>query len=156
MTPPLPPVSVLIPWRADGSERSAALAFVVERLAHSHPDWEVVLGVLPEGPWYKAEAVENGLERARGEVLVIHDADVWCDELGQAVTQVQQGTSWAIPYWHVHRLAQGATKSALATNEIRPGAPLEHPAYAGLSGGGITVLEKEAYLCTPLDPHFKG
>lgn len=100
--------------------------------------------------------MENGLKRAWSEVSVIHDADVWREGLSQAVTQIQQDTSWEIPHWHVHRLMKDATANAFATNRIPHAAPLELPAYVGFLGGRIITPRKETYLHTPLDPHFKG
>jgi hypothetical protein len=143
-------VSVIIPWRRGCPHREAALSWTLDqwRAAGREP----VLGHAPDGPWCKAEAVAEALPRATGEVLVIADADVWCDGIEAAVTAVQGGAPWAIPHGKVHRLAERATSDLLAGGPLR--ADLAQPAYRGFEGGGITVLGRALYDQAPLDARF--
>lgn len=147
-------VAVLIPWR-DGCEyRARALEWARDQYAKKHPTWSVIIGKAPGPCWVKAAAVTAALRETSAEVLVIADADVWCDRVGVAVDVVGQGHHWALPHRDVHRLGPVTTDSLLAGGTIRP--VLVEPAYHGMPGGGLVVLRRELYDQVPLDPRFVG
>lgn len=157
-------VSVVIPWRPGCPHRQAALEWVLRSYRDRHPDWQIVVGAAPPGPWCKATAVAAAVARADGDVLVVADADVWCRDAADAVAAVQRGrAAWAIPHRLVHRLTPDATATVLggrwdlddAIN--RPG--LSHLAerpYVGIPGGGLVVLPRSLWEDVPLDPRFRG
>lgn len=150
-------VSVLVPYRPDGAHRDAAWTWVSRRWADLHPDWQVVVGAAPDGPWCKALAVADALDRADGDLLVIADADVWTDGVGQAVTAVQAGAPWAVPHGKVHRLTEQATALVLAgTDPAAIVGGLARGRYGGVEGGGMVVLPRALYEQVPLDPRFGG
>lgn len=145
--------TVVIPWRAGCPYRESALDWALQQWQHA--GYEPVLGVHADGPWCKAEAVQAGLDRADGELVVIADADVWTDGVGAALDAVAGGVPWAVPHRLVHRLTPPATVRAFT------GAPLERcateqPPYRGFEGGGITVLTRDLYDQVPLDPRYAG
>jgi hypothetical protein len=145
-------VSVIIPWRRGCPHREAALGWTLDRWRAA--GYEPVLGHAPDGPWCKGEAVADGLPHAPGEVLVIADADVWCDGTKEAISAVRDGAAWAVPHGKVHRLTQSVTAALLAGGPLR--ADLAQPAYRGFEGGGITVLTADLYHQAPLDVRFAG
>jgi hypothetical protein len=134
--------AVLIPYRAGCPHRARALDRVTSLYRQQHPDWPVVLGRCDEGPWVKALAIFDALSRTDADVLVVADADVWSDGIGEAAAAVEQGAKWAIPHWLVRRLAEDGSEQ-------------ERP-YPGIEGGGIVVLPRETLLETPPDPRFVG
>lgn len=149
-------VSVLVPWRPDGADRDRAWSYVQCWWAEQHPDWQVVTGACPDGPWRKATAVADALARADGDLLVVADADVICAGIGEAAAQVQAGAGWAIPHRKVHRL------TATATEAVYTGAQpadvlggLARKPYLGVEGGGLVMLPRTAYMEAPLDPRFE-
>jgi hypothetical protein len=154
-------VSVLIPFRGDGGHRDAAYGYVRAWWARQYPNWQVVDGACPGGSWVKALAVADALTRADGDILVIADADVVCDGAGPAVGAVQAGAPWAMPHRGVYRLTEAATARVLAggslpdlRERLERGTVAEQ--YAGVMGGGMTVLTRAAYERVPLDPRFRG
>lgn len=150
-------VSVLVPWRPDGGHRDRAWAWVRDWWARTCPDWQVVEGYCPDGPWVKALAVADALSRADGDLLVLADADVWTDGVGLAVDAVRQGAPWAVPHDTVHRLSESATAAVL--DGATPGPALgglARRAYRGVEGGGVTVLPADLYREVPLDPRFQN
>lgn len=148
-------VSVVVPWRGGCPHREAAWRWVRSRLESTYPDWQIVQGTCPDGPWVKALAVADALDRADGDLLVIHDADVWSDGLPAAVHSVVDGTSpWAMPHRNVHRLTEEATSAVIAGDEVT--GPLTQQPYRGFLGGGIAVLHRETYIECPLDRRFHG
>lgn len=149
-------VSVVIPWRGGDPQRERVWAWLVERWAAVHPGWQVVLGEHDDGgPWRKAAAVADGLAVADGELLVVADADVWADDLEDAVAQLDEHP-WVVPHHHVKRLSSAGTDQVLAGGRWVE-APLEHRGcYVGHEGGGIVVLRRDLYEEVPLDPRFAG
>lgn len=106
-------------------------------------------------PWVKAQAVMPAIEASSAEIVVVHDADVWCPRLVDAVRAVEQGAAWAMPHAGVFRLSEGATV-ALYGGAAWESLPLEERAYKGWEGGGCVVLRREDALRVPLDPRFVG
>lgn len=143
-------VSVVVPWRADSGHRDAAWQYL-------RPRWEatgeVVEGTRPDGPWVKALAVRDALTRASGDLLVIADADVYCDPR-PALAAVDAGSAWAVPHLQVHRLTPEATAAVLAGGPL--GGAVEQRPYRGMIGGGVVVLPRVMYEACPLDTRFAG
>ena len=152
MTTPI--VAVIVPWRDTDEHRATAWALLRHRWRTAHPDWRIVEGRLPAGPWVKALAVADGLARTDADILVLADADVWCDGVALAVDQVAAGAAWAIPHWWVRRLTPEATAAVLAGGPL--GGPVHRKPYVGFAGGGITVICRELLERAPLDPRFVG
>jgi hypothetical protein len=166
-------VSVLVPYRGDdGGARDDAWAFIRDWWATHHPDWPLTQGHPGAGPWSKGAAVADALRRhppAPGAVLVIADADVICPGIERAVAAVTAGAMWAKPHWRVYRLSEAATRAVYAggplpdpSRAVARRHPTQRPAgpfvesYAGIPGGGITVLPAARYQQAPLDPRFHG
>jgi len=147
-------VAVIVPWRETDQHRAAAWAHLRQRWATAHPDWPVIEGRAPDGPWVKAHAVADGLARTDAAIIVLADADVWSDGVALAVGAVAAGATWAIPHWWVRRLTLDATAAVLS------GAPLAGPVmrrpYVGFAGGGLTVIDRALLDAAPLDHRFVG
>lgn len=144
-------VEVVIPWRGGCPHREAALEWVTDRwLALG---WPVTVAEHAVGPWVKAKAVTPAVEASTADTIVVADADVWCDAVGDAVEQA--GRRWAIPHKYVHRLDQPSTADVYAGGDPNLGHRQERP-YRGHAGGGIVVLPRSLYLDVPLDPRFEG
>ena len=148
-------VSVLVPARLD-RERRDLWEFL-------RPRWEKLGYEIVEGscvgPWRKAAAVADALSRASGQILVIADADVWCDGVPQAVARVKAGVGWAIPHYLVRRLTLPATLTVLGSGDWpvrRVTTTYAQRPYPGRPGGGIVVLSRESYAKVPMDPRFVG
>jgi hypothetical protein len=154
-------VSVIIPHGGDCPHRAEALGWVRDRFAASYPDWQVVIGQSHAEPWAKADAVADGLARADGDIIAVHDGDVWCNALHTAVWALGEHR-WAVPHHTVHRLTPEAT-----TRVLDGGEPIAGPrpasdggryerVHPGFLGGGIVVLHRELYEAVPLDRRFRG
>lgn len=149
-------VTVVVPWRPDGRHRDAAWSWVSARWRDAFPGWQLLQGAAPAGPWCKAAAVADALPDAAGEVLVVADADVWCDGVQAAVDAVASGAGWAVPHLRVHRLTEAATTAVLDGAPLEDRLPLAQRPYTGFAGGGMTVLPRAVYDEVPLDPRFAG
>lgn len=147
-------VAVLVPWRPDGGPRQTVWAWVRQQWAR-WPDWEIVTGAPPDGPWSKGAAVADALRQTSADVLVVADADVWSYGIPAAVTAVADSRArWAMPHHLVRRLTEDATRAVL------DGAPLDgqptQETHPGVAGGGLVVLARDVLEGVPMDPGFEG
>lgn len=143
-------MNVLVPWRPS-PDRQRAWDWVRNR--YEQNGFMVIEGHAPEGEWCKALAVADAASRASGGVVVVADADVWCDGLPEAIAAVEAGAPWAIPHHMVRRLTKDATDAVL------DGGPLDgelEEEHRGTEGGGIVVLPLDTLNDVPLDPRFRG
>lgn len=155
-----PAVSVVIPWRGGCPNREEAFRWVLARYAESHPGWRIVVGSPGNDSWRKGEAVGRALCAASPGVVLVADADVWCDRLQEGVDQVLAGAPWSTPFSHVVRLSRPATRAlldgadrhALVANRE---AWLEWP-YRHRTAGGAVILRREDARAVPIDPRFEG
>lgn len=142
-------VEVIVPWRPGCPYREAALNYV--------------RGTYPEGvslasgpwPWCKGRAVMPALERGTSPLVVIADADVFCEGIAEAVSKVRDGAPWAMPHGTVHRLTEEATAAVIA-GEPWEGQRHARAPYEGRWGGGIVIARRETLIDIPLDPRFIG
>lgn len=141
-------VAVLVPWRPGDAHREDAWSKL--RARHEEAGRTVIEGSCGDGPWCKAAAITDALTRCTDDLLVIHDADVWCDGLDQAIATLDGLTRWAIPHDLVYRLKEDQHEAT--TDKTRCA---QHP-YRGFAGGGIVAIDRTAYERCPLDPRFVG
>jgi N-terminal domain of galactosyltransferase len=122
-------VSVVIPVRITGDpHRGRLFDWVNKRLHAQLPDAHFVHGGdgAASGPFNRSKAVNTAVRQARGDVLVIADADVavagWV--LRSAVGWAHQSGDrpWAIPYTDFLHLRPGQTEGLLekAPDEVLP------------------------------------
>jgi hypothetical protein len=142
-------VEVVVPWKGGCSHRERAWKWCCAQ--YPYPVW---IGHGGE-PWIKALAVMPVIETSNAEIIVMADADVFCEGLEEAVQAVADGAPWARPHNCVRRLSEKGTEAYIA------GEPWQHLAldrdtYGGIDGGGILVARRETFLEIPMDPRFVG
>lgn len=106
-------VSVVIPWRPIGCPyREAALEHVLRQFPSS---WEIIISEDPTPDHFiKGEAVRVGVEKATGDVVVMHDGDLLTmPRLRTAVHAVEHGAAWAMPMSMVCRLTEEKSAAVL-------------------------------------------
>lgn len=142
-------VECIVPWLGGCAHRERAWRWVSERLPYPCR--------VGEGgePWVKAQAVMPAIEASSAEIVVVHDGDVHCPGLPEAVRAVQEGALWARPHKGVFRLSCEGTQEFMAGADHESVA-LEQRPYRGVAGGGIVVARRETLLEIPLDPRFVG
>lgn len=149
----MPRVAVVVAWRPGCEHRHRAWQWVKSQYANHHPDWEVIEAHAPAGAWCKAAAVMPAVAETDAQVVLLADADVWCDQLAQAADLAATGR-WVVPHTNVHRLTPEATVALIAGNP-GPHAVCERP-YRGIVGGGIIAAPRDLLLDIPMDPRFIG
>lgn len=153
--------TVVIPWK-HSEERAPLLEWVLRQYAIYLPDWPVIVASPPGDDWNKGRAIWGAKPLVETPVMVVSDADVWCERLSDSVAEVANGAHWSIPHLKVHRLSPHATNLVLEgrdPEEIVARYPhasyFEHP-YTGMQGGGLVVLPTDTYARVPMDPRFTG
>lgn len=145
-------VTVCVPFRGGCEHREKAWAYI--RKKYEAAGFDVAVGTC-DGPWRKAVAVASAIESTDADVLVVADADVWCDRTRDAVREVESGESaWSIPHVLVKRLTSAATQRVLEGGTL--GGNLEQPSYHGVMGGGVVVLSRDLWYRAPMDARFEG
>lgn len=147
-------VAVIVPWRGGCRHRERAWGWIRDKYRAQHPDWKIVR-VLGPDPWVKAEPVNAAAEMIGSEIVVVADADVWCEELSLAVEAVKDGAPWATPHRPVRRLTEESTLKYMAGTPWQR-LPLARRPYAGVPGGGLVVTTRDALQNVPMDPRYVG
>lgn len=142
-------VACVVPWKPGCEHRERAWAFLKPR--YGCPVTEALGGE----PWVKAEAVNPAVEASSADIVVVADADVWVDELDEAVERVRAGAPWATPHGRVFRLSERGTANYMA-GEPWDQQELDQRPYKGLAGGGVIVAHREVLSSVPMDPRFVG
>lgn len=97
------------------------------------------------------------VEAAPDGIVIVADADVWCDGLASAVRAVTCGVAeWAMPHDLLYRLSAEATSRVLRGMEPSIHMGLDQRPYHGIPGGGIVVAHRATLLAAPLDKRFDG
>lgn len=160
--PPAVSVAVVIPYRPGDQWRARARGWLLNRLETAYPSWPVVFGASPDGPFNRSAAILDGAAQTDATVLVVTDADVWCDGVPAAVGAVLRGPHrWARPHRLIHRLSPESTAKVLTGSDWR-GLPLsgdnrqDAKPYKGNDTGTLFVIARDTLEVVPPDVRFVG
>ncbi len=149
-------ISIIIPWadQPSDAERKASFQWNLRRFArHVLPESEVVLAAPDRldnpGVFDRAVALNRAVARAKGDILVICDADSTYAEIGdfaEAIRHAKEG-SWTLPGRYV-RIGPRASAAWIAAG---PGGPppenwandieQEYP----FANSGVVVMPRAAF-----------
>ena len=154
-------VDIIVPYRPDGGLRDEHFAILSSMWDRWFPTANVRVGVHTEaeGMWNKAVAIDRALEGSTAEVIVIADADVWCEPefVAQAVRQVSNNTPWVVPHQMVHRLDEKSSERWASGDVEGPQLRYDRRPYLGVVGGGLLVITREKFdRIGRFDPGFVG
>lgn len=144
-------VDVLVPWLEGDEHRTRALEWISDR----YP-WPVTLAPSPE-PFCKGAALNAAISASSADVIIVADADVWCEGVESAVLAVICGVAaYAVPHRpEILRLSPEGTAAVLSGASWED-QPLDERPYPGVIGGGLLVAPREMLLDVPMDPRFVG
>lgn len=148
-------VAVVVPFRGGEAHRDRNWAWLHER-------WEglgleVIEGTTGVDGFSRTQAILDARARTDVDVLVVADADVWCEDLGVAAAQ---RAGWSVPGM-LHRLSPASTDQVLAGEDWR-GLPLstdnrqDAKPYQVHAAGTFLTVTAEAFDLAPPDPRFVG
>jgi hypothetical protein len=109
-----PEVSVVVPYCDAGENRERLWRWLEPYWMHRLDYAEFILQPGPSKDFSKTEVLNEGIERANGQIIIAMDADTLMN-----VEQIKQGIriaasgGWAMPYGHMYRLNMGDTDKIL-------------------------------------------
>lgn len=168
-------ISVLVPYRSDHALRSRTWHWLQVYWRYALPEAEFITGSNDETPFCKTAAVNDAFSRARGDVIVIMDADCYMDadvirDCAREIREARKAGQklWFIPYRRFYRLSKDAAKQLLLSDPLEPltfGDPppsreVEHiwrNSSGHWWGALIQIMPREAFeLAGGMDERFKG
>lgn len=170
-------ISLLVPFRANNVSRNKDWRWLKKYWRNElKGQAEIVIGHDYGGtPFSKTQAINEAAKRARGDVFVILDADTYIpgDVIAHAAARIRSARErgvklWFVPYRHLFRLTQAASKRALDSDPKHPYRFPSPPAPEDIEdtvgslfghkyGALIMILPREAFEevgC--MDPRFRG
>lgn len=148
-------VSVVIPWRGGCEVRERLLGWSIDRWGRA--GYRIVLSPQEKGDWCKALAVQAGVEDCPEGVVVVADADVWCEGVEIAVMAITCGVAaWAVPHLMLYRLDMEATVDVMSGTDPHERMTLDEKPYEARIGGGLVVAHRDTLIETPMDRRFLG
>ena len=166
---------MLVPYRDDGSRRSATWNWLREYWEHELPGARVIIGQNGHVPFCKTMAVNDAFRRSQGDIVVILDADCYISgevilDAAQRIRQARRKHRklWFVPYRHFYRLTNAASQRVLNSDPDDPyrfssPPPVhdtlspKHSSSAHWFGALIQVMPREAFeLVGGMDEHFAG
>ncbi len=154
-------LSIIVPFRGDGGARDRNWDWCRRRWESLWPDAELVVSDC-DGPFARGRALNDGVRRSSGDLLLLADAD-GADDPGviEAALGLVKSGNWVIAYSAVdgyQSLTEDATRRLLARS---PEVPLnlrpEDVQQRCHSYSGAICLSRYAYWSIGgFDPRFQG
>lgn len=155
------PVSVVVPWRADGEERGANWAWLRRRWLRLLPDATIVEGDSRGGMFSAAEAVNRAVSYAHHGLVVVAWADIAVtqDWIDRAITDVAHGDALAVTAsvcCAIDRVDTIDLTHRPADTPLPP--PDDATVEARQPGGwpGVAVTTRDVLVKFPFDERFDG
>jgi hypothetical protein len=174
-------ISIIIPFRAPHipDERIRNLEWLKQYWRAQLPGAELIVGEDPDRcqAFSKSVAVNRGVAKSKGDVLVIVDADGFlpAEDVLHCAREIRNARKrgkrlWFMPYRKFFRLSNEATKRLLHSNPYKPFSFPEdmdpedvlnlsdaRPTVAHRYGALIQILPREAFdIMGGWDPRFRG
>lgn len=172
-------ISILIPFRSDGSEERENNFYWLTAYWRRHlPRAQIVVGQDFGTPFSKTSAVNYAFRRATGDVVAIIDADCYIDHevVRECARRIREARNdghrlWFVPYRRFYRLTQRTTDRILA--EWPPAPPAElgmacppdprqvqdtsGSTHGHWFGALIQIMPREAFaMAGGMDERFRG
>ena len=149
---------MIVPWKPGCPYREASWRHIQQWFKDNAPDsWQIIEAQYDGHPFNKAQAVRDGFAKSFGKIIIVHDSDLFCEGLFEAVERVKGRNQWAIPHTLVYRFTEDASQQILdGTNWHEVKDQTHEKPYKGVIGGGIVVLKRELFERCPPDVRFVG
>lgn len=170
-------ISLLVPFRSDSGRRAETWEWLARYWEAELPGAHLIIGTNDQTPFCKTAAVNQAAGKAKGDVLVILDADCYVhgDVIVDAATQIREAREtgrklWFIPYRYFYRLSDIDSRIILGTSPTTPPRFFASPPVRDIAdatytnvnrghwyGALIQIMPREAFdLVKGMDERFAG
>lgn len=169
-------ISLLVPFRADNERRQETWNWLKRYWEHELPGAEIIVSSDDHIPFCKTAAVNKAAKKAKGDVLVILDADCYLsgDVIEYCAWEIRKEHKrghrlWFMPYRHFYRLTELASLEILNSDPKDPprffaaqppNSKLEQTNATNIGhwfGALIQIMPKEAFdIAGKMDMRFYG
>jgi hypothetical protein len=168
-------ISIIIPFQSFDPVRLRIFEWVLQYWHDHLPEAEIIVAGNDEIPFHKTLAVNEGVQRARGDILVIMDGDCYmsADTVREVANRIRQARRenrklWYVPYRRFYRLNERASEALLHTHpqdplripDPPPSNWVEHMETSSSGhwwGALIQVMPREAFIeAGGMDIRFQG
>jgi Glycosyl transferase family 2 len=169
-------ISLLVPFRTDNGRRAETWEWLDRYWRNELPGAQIIIGTDDHTPFCKTAAVNNARRHAKGDVLVILDADCYVagDVIESCAAEIRRERKrgnriWFVPYRCFYRLNDLASRYVMSCD---PSNPIRFFAFgpkdymldekkgvnqAHWFGALIQILPKEAFdIVGGMDTRFYG
>ena len=108
--------SVVIPYADPHENRQRVLDWILPFWEHHLPDAEFVIQPGPEEDFSKTRVLNEGVEAAKGDIIVSMDADALMnpEQLHEAIDIASTERAWVMPYGQMYRLSMDDTELVMS------------------------------------------
>ena len=172
---PRPKISLLIPFSSKNRVRKKSFNWLLKYWECELPEAEIVVGHSNGKVFCKGRALNKAAAKARGQVLVILDADAYLEGrvikyCADRILEELENHLWYVPYRHLYRLTKKVSKEILRSDPCDPlrlpSPPpprvidckhKDHSGYGHRFGAMITIIPRRALdVLGGFDERFKG
>ena len=148
-------VSVVVPLRPRDAWRAGSAGWLLRRWALLRPGWDLVVCDAPTDVWSKPRAVNTAVKAARGDVLVIVDADCTVDRA--TLDRFPLDAPWSQPFSDVARLTRAQTSTLTGCPPDAATFPTDVQTGRRAVGGGLVVVQRDVWAnLGGWDERFEG
>ncbi|MDR7078525.1 putative glycosyltransferase involved in capsule biosynthesis [Neobacillus niacini] len=99
-------VSIIIPFKNDFGPRTLAFEWIKKFYRAMLPETEICIIETDSNPYNRSEAINNGAKRAKNDIFVIADCDIFYDpQILLEATKLLNEYAWVIPFRYVRNLS---------------------------------------------------
>lgn len=168
-------ISLLVPFRSDSEHRTRVWAWLRRYWQNELPGAEIVMGDDDSVPFSKTAAVNKAFSSAKGDIIVILDADCYLPgsvilDCSANIREARRSRKklWYIPYRRFYRLTEAATLRILDSDPARPFSfgdpppprmtePVRNSNYGHWFGALVQIMPSEAFTAAGgMDERFAG
>ncbi len=152
--------SVIVPWRPDAAgERQPLWDWCRDRWEAEKLVDEIIECDSEQHPFTRGTSINLGVEQAKGDVIVIADADSFVGDVRAAIGMVQMGVPWVVNYGmhRYFRVDPATTEDYLSgslSTRLDPFQYLERVAVA--YSGCVVMLRSSFERAGGFDERFRG
>lgn len=168
-------ISILVPFRSDSGVRDKTWDWLYRYWRRVLPEAEFIIGQNHDTPFCKTAAVNDAFRKAKGDVIVIMDADCYIDacvikRCAQEIREARKAGRrlWFIPYRRFYRMTREVSEWLLETDPCDPPRFRDPPPPWEVEhiwrnssghwwGALIQIMPREAFEAAGgMDERFKG